>query len=316
MLPLYLDFMSDGRNGTVVRTTGGWSSVLLEGGNIIDCRLRGSFRTKGIRSTNPVTVGDHVSTILDDDGQTGVITDISPRRNYIIRKSVNLSRESHIIAANIDQALLIMTLKQPRTSFGFIDRFLATSEAYRIPAVVVINKTDLYTDPEDQKLLETTEEVYRSAGYTVLLVSALSGEGLNALKELMKERVSLISGHSGVGKSTLINAIEPGLKLKTSDISIIHEKGRHTTTFSEMLPLSFGGAIIDTPGIKEFGLIDIERNELSHFFPEIFRHAEHCRFHNCLHLNEPGCAVKQASENGSIAETRYSNYITILETIP
>jgi ribosome biogenesis GTPase len=240
-----------------------------------------------------------------------VVTEIEERRNYIIRKSVNLSKEAHIVASNIDQAILLVTLKLPSTSFGFVDRFLVTAEAYGVPVIIAFNKIDLLTE-EDLKVLEHWEQIYRTIGYECIRISAQEGTGLDTLKEMMQYKESLISGHSGAGKSTLINAIQPGLELRTAEVSKSHSKGQHTTTFAEMFPLDFGGFIIDTPGIKGFGLVDIDKDNMSHYFPEMFALLSDCKFHNCKHMNEPGCAVKVAVANGEIAESRYTSYLNLV----
>ena len=296
--------------GTVLKSTGSWYNVLLDNGKMLDCRLKGKFRTHGIKSTNPVAVGDHVLVELEDENQA-LITELLDRKNYIIRKSVNLSKRTHIIAANIDQAILVVSLAAPKTLPGFIDRFLATAEAYTIPAVVVFNKVDLYNDDELADL-EYFDLVYQQAGYQTLTTSAIEQENTQAFKTLLKNKVSLLSGNSGVGKSTLVNAVEPTLNLKTQEISDAHQQGMHTTTFAEMFPLSFGGFVIDTPGIRGFGLVDMEKAEIGDYFPEIFKLKSKCRFHNCLHINEPGCAVLKAVENHDIAPTRYRSYINMI----
>jgi ribosome biogenesis GTPase len=298
--------------GIVTKSTGSWYTVRLENGTTIECRLKGVFRTKGIKSTNPVAVGDRVVIERDDEMKGSVITQIEDRDNYVIRKSVNLSKRSHIIAANVDQAVLIATVEQPKTLQGFIDRFLVAAEAYDIPAVIVFNKIDLYSD-ESIDELEFFDLMYRDIGYRVLATSALTGDGIDDLADVLKGKVSLLSGNSGVGKSTLINAIDPKLDLKTGNISKSHKLGQHTTTFAEMFPLAMGGDIIDTPGIRSFGMIDMEDAEISHYFPEIFEVSSGCRFNNCMHINEPGCAVLEALEKGDISPTRYKSYINILK---
>ena len=274
-------------DGTVIRNTGSHYVVETDGGVEINCKIKGNFRIKGIRTTNPVAVGDHVT--IGEQGPDGVafITAISPRKNYIIRKASNLSKESHIIAANIDQALLVVTLIDPPTSTTFIDRFLATAEAYAVPAVIAINKIDLLTSDEDTELLEAVSYLYKSIGYKVMNLSAKTGEGLDDLKEELRGKVTLFSGNSGVGKSSLINDLLPGLGLKTAEISAAHGTGMHTTTFSEMFHLPDGGSIIDTPGVRGFGTVDFERNEVAHYFPEIFEKSSECRFNNCTHTCEP-----------------------------
>jgi len=300
----------DVKRGVVVKSTGKFYRVLSEDGEEMECTIRGKFRTQGLRTTSPVSVGDHVEIDLEQGG-IGVITRIEERKNYIIRKSVNLSKEAHIVASNIDQAILLITLKAPDTSFGFADRFLVTAEAYGIPVKMVFNKMDFY-DEKTLLKLQKWIEIYEPIGYPCYKISAETGEGVDAVVELMKDKVTLISGHSGAGKSTLVNRIEPGLDLKTSEVSESHNKGKHTTTFAEMFPLSIGGFIIDTPGIKGFGLVDMQKEKLSHYFPEMFKLLSECKFHNCQHLNEPGCAVKKAMEVGEIAESRYKSYLSLL----
>ncbi|WP_196890906.1 ribosome small subunit-dependent GTPase A [Aureivirga marina] len=298
--------------GIVIKSTGSWYQVRHEDGTIYQCRIRGKFRIKGIKSTNPVAVGDIVDFELEPKKDTAVITDIHERKNYIVRKSVNLSKRTHIIASNIDIAFLLVTIDNPPTFEGFIDRFLVTAEAYQIPTVILFNKIDTITE-ETQEQKEYLEAVYGSIGYLCIDVSATEGINIDEVKELMKGKVSLFSGHSGVGKSTLVNTIEPDLDLKTSEISTQHKQGQHTTTFAEMHPLSFGGYIIDTPGIKGFGIVDFEKNELGNYFPEFFELKSECKFHNCLHVNEPKCAVKEALDRGEIAPTRYNSYLQMLE---
>jgi ribosome biogenesis GTPase / thiamine phosphate phosphatase len=297
--------------GIIKKSTGSWYKVLDDKGNTFECRLRGKFKIDGSRATNPVSVGDKVEFTLEADGKTGIIIAIEERKNHIIRKSTNLSRKSQVIAANLDQALLIATLYVPRTSTGFIDRFLVNCEAYSVPAHIVFNKYDIY-EPEDLQLLEDLIKIYEPLGYKCLRVSAVDRTNLDLFAGLLKDKTTLLSGHSGVGKSTLINAIEPGLNLKTGEISLAHLKGKHTTTFAEMFSLSQGGYIIDTPGIKEFGLVDFEPWELCHYFPEMRELFNECRFDNCTHAHEPGCAVKEKVESGKISTTRYYNYLNIL----
>ncbi len=282
-----------------------------EQGHRHECRLRGKFKIAGVKSTNPLAVGDQVEFQLDQGQQTATITGISDRRNYIIRKATNLSKQTHIIAANMDQAMVIATLAEPRTSTGFIDRFLVTCEAYSIPAIIVFNKSDLY-DKESKDYIEQLTQMYRDTGYQTLIVSATKKENLEAFENMLRGKTTLLAGHSGVGKSTLINAIEPSLNLKVQTISQAHLKGRHTTTFAEMFQLPGGGFIIDTPGIKEFGLVDFEPWDLSHYFPEMRALFNQCRFDNCTHHNEPGCKVKEAVENGKISILRYNNYLNML----
>ncbi len=300
--------------GLVYKSTGSWYSVKAENGNFYDCRIKGKFRIGGIKSTNPVAVGDHVDFEIEKKGDetVGVISHIDERDNYIIRKSVNLSKQTHIIAANIDIAFLLITLNNPPTFTTFIDRFLVTAEAYHIKAVLLFNKIDTYN--EDQLLeIKLLAALYRKVGYECIGISAITGKNIDKVKALMKDKVTMFSGHSGVGKSTLINALEPGLGLKTSKISEQHLQGQHTTTFAEMFDLSFGGQIIDTPGIKGFGVVEIDKEELGDYFPEFFELKEHCKFNNCLHLEEPQCAVKEALENEEIAWSRYKSYLQILE---
>jgi ribosome biogenesis GTPase len=284
--------------------------VTDEKGTILPCKLKGNFRIKGIRTTNPVAVGDRVEVEIQDDNSIGVITRVMERHNYIIRRATKLSKESHIIAANIDQLIIVATLAFPRTSTGFIDRVLVTAEAYHIPAVILFNKTDLYKG-ELMPWLEETEQIYLDAGYPCLRISAKTGEGLEDFKALLKDKISLVSGHSGVGKSTLINLVQPGLDLKIKEISSYHLKGQHATTFPEMHPLNFGGFIIDTPGIKEFGLTDFNKQEVAERFPEMRALMHLCRYSNCTHTNEPGCEVIKAVEEGRINASRYNNYLSI-----
>ena len=298
------------KKGTVIKSTGSWYVVRFPDGDILDCRIRGKFRLKDIRTTNPIAVGDLVT--VDDSPDGNVITDIDQRRNYIIRKSTNLSKESHIIASNIDQALLIATINHPVTSLIFIDRFLASAEAYNIPAILVFNKVDL-CDEEDRALLGGLQMIYSKIGYVCIGVSAETGENLDAVRDLLRDKTTALSGLSGVGKSTLINCIESGLNLKTSSISRANDSGRHTTTFAEMFPLKIGGYIVDTPGVRSFGVVDIKKEEVSHFFPEIFAKADECRFYNCTHLHEPGCAVLEAIKEDEISESRYLSYLSIIE---
>lgn len=299
-------------HGLVIKNTGSWYVVKTDDGKEINCKIKGNFRLKGIRTTNPVAVGDTVSILPNNDG-SAFITKIDERKNYIIRRSSNLSKEAHIIAANVDQALLIVTLAHPVTSTTFVDRFLATAEAYRIPATIVVNKIDLLCDEEDKEYLEAWCYLYRSIGYNVIEVSAATGEGIDRLKESLEDKITLLSGNSGVGKSTIINQIIPGLNLRTAEISSTHDTGMHTTTFSEMFPLPQGGYLIDTPGVKGFGTIDFDRHEVAHFFPEIFEISQDCRFGNCTHTHEPGCAVLSAVEEARISQSRYNSYLSILE---
>lgn len=299
------------RDGVVIRNTGSSYIVRLDDGKEVNCRIKGNFRIKGIRTTNPVAVGDRVRVGLTG-GDADFITMIEPRRNYIIRRASNLSKESHILAANIDQAILVATLREPVTTTTFIDRFLATSEAYNIPAILCLNKCDSWDD-EDRELGEAVSYLYRSIGYQTVIVSAQTGEGLDTLRELTTDKVTLLAGNSGVGKSTLINALVPGANLRTGEISDIHHTGMHTTTFSEMLDLPYGGRIIDIPGVKGFGTIDFQPEEVSHYFPEIFRIGRGCKYGNCRHTGEPGCAVEEALERNEISQSRYASYLSILE---
>ncbi len=289
------------------RSTGSWYDIQDSNGSTIKCNLKGRIRLEGLRSTNPIAVGDSVLFTRSSDG-TGIIQKVEERKNFIARKSVNLSKESHIVASNIDRAFLIVTIAQPRTSSGFIDRFLVTAEAYGIPTTIVFNKTDLL-DGESAERQNELEAIYSSAGYEIMRVSAKTGEGIDELKQSLNEGINLLSGHSGVGKSSIINGIVPGLDLKTSEVSDFHSKGKHTTTFAEMFEVPGGGFIIDTPGIKGFGLITLDKETLNHHFPEIFQKLDGCKFNNCIHIDEPGCAVKSAVEEGQISEERYSNYL-------
>ena len=297
--------------GLVIKNTGSWYTVKTEDGSLVDCKIKGNFRLKGIRSTNPVAVGDHVDIIRNQEG-TAFISHICDRRNYIIRKSQNLSKQSHIIAANVDQAFLVVTVNHPQTNTMFIDRFLASAEAYRVPVVLVFNKTDLLSDDElhYQEMMMT---LYRTIGYQCLPLSAATGEGFDVLPDLLRDKITLLSGNSGVGKSTFINRLLPGVNLRTAEISDAHNTGMHTTTFSEMLPLPDGGYIIDTPGIKGFGTFDMEPEELTSYFREIFHFSKECRFSNCTHTHEPGCAVLRALDEHYIAASRYQSYLSMLD---
>lgn len=299
-------------DGLVIKNTGSWYAVRTDDGMEINCKIKGNFRIKGIRTTNPVAVGDRVTITGGGDGGS-FITGIAPRRNYIIRRASNLSKEASIIAANIDMAYLVVTLVHPVTSTTFIDRFLATAEAYRVPVTLVINKVDLLDNSDDRELLDAVTYLYRSIGYEVIHVSALTGEGIDSLRQAISGQISLFSGNSGVGKSSIINAIVPGLGLRTAEISTMHDTGMHTTTFSEMFPVEGGGYIIDTPGVKGFGTIDFDRQEVGHFFPEIFEISHDCRYNNCTHVHEPGCAVLRALEEQRIARSRYASYLSIME---
>jgi ribosome biogenesis GTPase len=279
---------------------------------MIECTIKGKFRTRESRTTNPVAVGDRVLFVADGDNRSGVITELGDRRNYIIRKSSNLSKESQIIAANVDQVFLMVTIKLPETPVEFIDRFLVTAEAYRIKTSIIFNKTDLY-DNEETSRMNDLAEMYSAIGYECYMISLSERTDLSRLHEAMKDKISLLSGNSGVGKTTLINILNPALNLRTEEVSEYHGQGRHITTFPEMHQLPFGGYLIDTPGIRGFGVIDMERSEIYHFFPEIFKISKECRFHNCLHLEEPGCAVRTAVENGVVNPLRYRSYLNILE---
>ena len=298
--------------GLIVRNTGSWYTVKTDDGRLFDCKVKGTFRLKGIRSTNPVAVGDMVTITPSPDGQTALIEDIEDRRNYIIRKASNLSKQSHIIAANVDMAALVVTIAHPETSTTFIDRFLASAEAYRVPVLLIFNKTDLYVEDELGQMNELVA-LYRNIGYTSLTCSAEKGNGIDELQAELIGKTTLLSGNSGVGKSTLLNLLVPEAEAKTAEISVAHDSGMHTTTFSQMFFLPQGGALIDTPGIKGFGTFDMEREEVSHYFREIFRTSADCRFGNCTHTHEPGCAVLQAVAEGSIAESRFISYLSMLE---
>ena len=301
--------------GLVIKNTGSWVTVRLDDGNTVNCKMRGVLRLKGLRCTNPVAVGDRVQ-VEDKGGDAPVVGDIEPRRNYIIRRSSNLSKEFQIIAANLDQAVLVATLTNPETSTTFIDRFLATAEAYQVPAVLAFNKIDLLDTDEWRSRLDGLKTLYESIGYPVITMSAATGEGADALRAQLAGKMSLLSGNSGVGKSSIINLLVPDAHVRVGDVSHTHHKGMHTTTFSELLDLPGGGAIIDTPGVKAFGTIDFERAEVAHYFPEIFRISDDCRFNNCTHTHEPGCAVLEAVEQGKIAPSRFTSYLSILEEDP
>lgn len=298
--------------GLVIRNTGNSYHVLTENGETIDCKVKGNFRLKGIRSTNPVAVGDHVVISKPATGEVAYITEIKDRKNYIIRRASNLSKQSHIIGANLDQTVLVVTVNHPVTSTVFIDRFLATAEAYRVPAILVINKTDLY-DEDETRYMNGLMTLYETIGYKCLSLSTVTREGVDKLEALLEGKITLFSGHSGVGKSSLINTLIPDINVKTAQISEYHNKGMHTTTFSEMFRLPAGGYIIDTPGIKGFGTIEMEDENIGHYFPEIFRFSKDCRYGNCTHRHEPGCAVKEAVENHYISESRYNSYLSIFD---
>lgn len=297
--------------GLVIKNTGSWYLVRTDAGQDIECKVKGNFRLKGIRSTNPVSVGDRVAIVTNNEG-TALITEIEERKNYIIRRSSNLSKQSHILAANIDLCFLIVTVSHPATSTTFIDRFLASAEAYRVPVNLIFNKIDAYDD-DDCEYMNALIALYEHIGYPCLKVSALQNTGLDILLEKMKGKITLFSGHSGVGKSTLLNTLVPDANVKTGSISDYHGKGMHTTTFSEMIELPDGGYIIDTPGIKGFGTVGMEKTEIYHYFTDIFKFSHNCRFNNCIHINEPGCAVREAVENHYISESRYKSYCSMME---
>lgn len=299
------------KSGLVVKNTGSWYVVRTEDGEFIDCKMKGNFRLKDIKSTNPVAVGDYVDIKLNNEG-TAFITEIHDRKNYIIRRASNLSKQSHIIGANLDQSFLVVTVNYPETSTVFIDRFLATAEAYRVPVKLIFNKIDLYGEDE-LRYLDGLINLYDSIGYESYKVSAATGDGIDVLRDSLAGKVTLFSGNSGVGKSTLLNALLPEANVRTGEISEVHNKGMHTTTFSEMFPTGNGGYIIDTPGIKGFGTLDMEAEEVGHFFPEIFRFSADCKYGNCTHRNEPGCAVKKALEEHYISESRYNSYLSIID---
>lgn len=296
--------------GLVIKNTGSWYTVLTDDGQLIECKIKGNFRLKGIRSTNPVAVGDRVEIVPNNEG-TAFITEIEDRHNYIIRKSINLSKQSHILAANVDQAILVVTVVNPQTSTTFIDRFLASAEAYRVPVILVFNKTDLL-DEDTRRYQEAMVHLYQTIGYECYQISAETGEGVESLQPLLKDKITLLSGNSGVGKSTLINRLVPGASQRTAEISDAHNTGQHTTTFSEMIRLDEGW-LIDTPGIKGFGTFDMEPEELTSYFKEIFHFSQDCKFSNCTHTHEPGCAVLKALEDHYIAESRYQSYLSMLE---
>ncbi|MBK5719408.1 ribosome small subunit-dependent GTPase A [Dysgonomonas sp. Marseille-P4677] len=299
------------KHGLVIKNTGSWYLVRTDDGLNIECKIKGNFRLKGIRSTNPIAVGDRVAIVENNEG-TALISEIEDRKNYIVRRSSNLSKQSHILAANLDLCFLIVTVNNPVTSTVFIDRFLASAEAYRVPVNLIFNKTDIYTEDETE-YMDALVGLYDNIGYPSIKISALHKQGIETLQEKIKNKVTLFSGHSGVGKSTLINTLIPDTHLKTGAISDYHGKGMHTTTFSEMIELPQGGFIIDTPGIKGFGVVDMEKEEIFHYFPEIFKCSKYCRFNNCIHLNEPGCAVREAVENHCISESRYKSYLSMME---
>jgi ribosome biogenesis GTPase len=306
------------KKGIVIKSTGSWYTVETENGEKFECKIKGKFRIKDIKSTNPVAVGDRVefnvqaSANKEREQNIGLISGIEERKNYIIRRSQNLSKQSHIIAANIDQAVLVVTLFYPVTTTTFIDRYLASAEAYRIPVLIVFNKNDRLNEAQKNSL-NSIIDIYTNIGYPCIVTSATSLLGIESLKEALKNKINVINGHSGVGKSTLINVLEPGLKLKTMDISDVHNTGKHTTTFTTLYKLNFGGYIIDTPGIKAFGMLEMEAWEISHYFPEIFKISAKCQYKNCSHTHEPGCAVKTAVEKNEIAQSRFISYLGLLE---
>ncbi|WP_027068037.1 ribosome small subunit-dependent GTPase A [Maribacter sp. Hel_I_7] len=300
--------------GIVYKSTGSWYTVKADDGDFYECRIKGKFRIKGIKSTNPIAVGDYVRFEVETTGDDtfGIINEIEDRKNYIIRKSVNLSKQTHIIAANLDQVFLLVTLNNPPTYPVFIDRFLITAEAYEIPAILLFNKVDTYT-PEELDEIKFLAALYRKIGYTCIGISAATGKNVDKVKEMMVGKTSMFSGHSGVGKSTLVNTIEPNLDIKTKQISEQHLQGQHTTTFAEMFDLSFDARIIDTPGIKGFGIVDMEKEEIGNYFPEFFKLKQECKFNNCIHVDEPKCAVKDALETGDIAWSRYNSYLQMIK---
>jgi ribosome biogenesis GTPase len=301
--------------GIVYKSTGSWYIVKDETGKLWNARMKGIFKLDGITSTNPIAVGDRVDFDLENENEHSVmITNIHDRKNYINRQSPKMKSQHHIVAANVDQALMIATIKEPRTSQGFIDRFLVACEMYHVPAIILFNKLDLYKEKEVLKF-ENMKEVYEAIGYKVIGISLRRGDAIDEIKDLLKDKMTLISGHSGVGKSTFINAVLPEVNIRTKDVSGWSGKGQHTTTFAEMYELPFGGKIIDTPGMKEFGLVNIEKQELSGYFPEMKEKMNDCQFNNCLHINEPGCAIKEAVVNGDIDEERYVSYYNMLESI-
>lgn len=306
------------KKGIVIKSTGSWYTVEDENGELFECKIKGSFRIKGIKSTNPVAVGDHVGFSVQSIPDTkntqkiGLISSISERKNYIIRRSPNLSKQSHIIASNIDQAVLIVTLNYPVTTTTFIDRYLASAEAYRIPVLLIFNKTDRY-NIKNKNELQILINIYQNIGYQCIATSAKDLTGIDRVKTALQNKTNVFNGHSGVGKSTLINLLQPGLNLKTKEISDSHKTGKHTTTYSALYKFSFGGYIIDTPGIRGFGMLEMEPWEISHYFPEIFKISQNCQYNNCSHTHEPGCVVKSAVENGEIAKSRYISYLGLLE---
>ncbi len=297
--------------GIVIKSTGSWYSVMCDDGSTFNCKIKGNFKTKAIKTTNPCIVGDRVRFLISEGSDAGLITEIFDRRNCIVRKSTNLSKQRHILAVNIDQAVLVVSVVNPRTSTGFIDRFLVTAEAYFIPSIIVFNKIDIY-DRNAESLSVDITKIYESVGYDCVSISAKNGTNLDKLKTIFSNKISLLSGHSGVGKSELINKLIPGLNLKTADISKYHNKGKHTTTFAEMFKLPEGGFIIDTPGIKEFGMVNFQKDEVSLFFPEMKKLVQFCQFNNCTHEHEPNCAIKKGVVSGVISPIRYNNYLNII----
>jgi ribosome biogenesis GTPase len=300
--------------GTIIKSTGSWYLVRTAEGQVWNCRIKGKFKLKDYKLTNPVAVGDEVKFDPEKEEGHGIINEILPRKNFVLRRSTRQKHFMHLIACNVDQAFVIVTIKRPNIKPGFIDRFLLTTESYNIPTFIIFNKCDIY-DADDLELYEALKVIYKNAGYQTLIVSAETGQGLDELKALLKDKTTLISGHSGVGKSSLVNAIQPQFELRTGDISGITDKGMHTTTFAEMFELNFGGRIIDTPGIKELGFLNMEPKDVSHNFPEIFALSPKCKYSNCLHINEPHCAVKAAIEKGEIHSLRYQSYLSIMEEV-
>ena len=300
--------------GRVTKSTGSWYDVLTDEGVTVQCRLKGKLRLENRRTTNPVVIGDWVIVEPEKDNSAAVISEVLKRNNYIIRQSARNRTAEHILAANIDRAFIIATVKQPATTTGFIDRFLLTAEAYHIPSTILLNKMDLYNE-DDLRQVEFFKNIYSKAGYPIELISAKTDEHLNAVRALMKDKVNLVAGHSGVGKSTFINKMIPGMNLKVGDVSDYHSKGMHTTTFAEMFHIPEGGFIIDTPGIKEFGILDLAPEELAHYFPEMKTRMHNCKFNNCLHINEPKCAIRDAVEKGEISKSRYGSYLAIVEDV-
>lgn len=298
--------------GLVIKSTGSRYRILFGTSNIVECTIKGKFRVKELRATNPVAVGDNVLFEFEKNSNSGIITEVLDRKNYILRKASNLSKQTQVLAANIDQVFLMITIILPETPMEFIDRFLMTAEAYRVPASLIINKTDIYGEYEQRKM-EQIVSIYGKIGYDCFRLSLTGKTGIEAVRDMMKGKINLLAGNSGVGKTTLLNILEPSLNLKTGEVSDYHKQGKHITTFPEMHKMPFGGFVIDTPGIRGFGVVDMERNEIYHFFPEIFRISDKCRFYNCLHLDEPGCEVRKAVANGIIDPLRYRSYVNILE---